>query len=252
MFSLQTIGGGPIVPLYYLCYIFSSRSDAYFRSGRFIMVRCAKAILPSVILGYIIPTIAMYYPWNNNFLQQNMIAFWQFAPLVVNILTFILELYYFMNENLKGVVIENPDVKYLNRIYIFAGAITAINHIGTLLICLTSSNPQLSLRYVFLPDSSKRLISTTLDVHYIFQIDEWWSFGPSLIWCWIAIFDIQRLNGSLSVLGMAKVALGIAAGTLLLGPGATMALVWYRREEMLVQLERAEKKKLAAKNKKSG
>jgi len=247
MFGCQTIGGAVMIPLYYLCYVFSSRDNAYFRSGRKVSLPYAKTILPAAILGYLVPTIAMYWPWNNIVLKQNLTAFWQFAPLIVNVLMWIFAFAFSMSAVTAEK--ESPkapaDLKHLNRIYLFAGLIPAINHITTLLLCITSSNPQLSLRYVFLPISTPRLTSPTLDLHYIFQCDEWWSFGPSLLWCWLAVFDVQRLNGSLSVLGMAKAGWRIAAGAVVLGPGATMATVWWWREEMLVRLEGEGKEKSA-------
>ncbi|KAF2416274.1 hypothetical protein EJ08DRAFT_709293 [Tothia fuscella] len=61
-FFYQTIGGAVIIPLYYLTYQYSYMTDGRHSSGREVSLSYARALVPATLLGYLIPTIAMYSP----------------------------------------------------------------------------------------------------------------------------------------------------------------------------------------------
>lgn len=207
----------------------------YFYSGREVTTSYAKAILPSVILAYIVPTVLMYVPWNDIIITQNIIAFWQFAPILVNVVMWIFS--FALNDSSSSKV-GSTDIKYLNRIYGTAAFIAATNHIATVYICLTSSDPQSSLSYVFLPNKTIWNTSTALGIHWIFQCDWWGTFGSSFLWCWLSIFDMYRLEGRSSFVNIVQIFIIIGLSTVVVGPGAMIAGVWYWREAKLVSLER--------------
>jgi hypothetical protein len=235
----QTIGGAVIAPLFYFAYILSSTKNAYFYSGREVTTSYAKAILPSVILAYLVPTFLMYIPWDDVVLLQNLTAFWQFGPLLVNVLMWIFSYALRDPSTTASNRVSGTDIKHLNRIYATSALVTAVNHIGTLYICLTSSNPQLSLSYVFLPNKDIWKTTTALGVHWIFQCDWWGTFVSSFLWCWLSIFDVQRLAGYSSVASVVQAFIIIALSTVVVGPGTMVAGVWYWREAKLVGLERS-------------
>jgi hypothetical protein len=113
-----------------------------------------------------------------------------------------------------------------------------INHLATLYICWTSTNPQLSFAYVFLPNRDIWTQSTTAGLHYIFQIDWWGCFVPTLIWCWMSVYDVHRLLlGGASAAQLVKWAVLIVGLSVALGPGGMLAVVWSWREDRLVMIE---------------
>jgi hypothetical protein len=238
----QTIGGAVIIPLYYLSYIYSSTTDGYYLSGRNVHHSYAKALLPATVLGYLIPTIAMYLPWGNINITQSLTAFWQPAPVLVNVLlwTFSIPLS-FLSTTSSGAA----DVEYLKRIYKFAGVVAAVAHIATVFICLISTNPKVSLTSVFLPNKETRKTSTAYGLHWIYQWDWWGVFVPSLLWCWIAASQVLKLSPKRSNSMSSITALGwILAMAVIAGPGASMAAVWYWREEMMLKIEEGPSKTL--------
>ncbi|KAI1408441.1 hypothetical protein F5Y13DRAFT_172453 [Hypoxylon sp. FL1857] len=238
LFSLlyQVIGGAIIAPLYYATYVFTSAGDAYYFQGREVPSGYARALLPSVVLGYLVPTVALYYvPWSDVKMVQYLTAFWQPSPIYVSALLLLFS--FLVPSSSPSAVAKNGDVKYLKRVYLVAGLVSTVTHVSTLYFCLTSDNPQLSLSYVFLPNRASWKDSMALGLHYIFQVDFWGAFGAALFWCWLATYDVLRILGKPGVGDLVKTVLGLAFFTLVAGPGTTIALVCNWREDRLVMIE---------------
>ncbi|KAI0468085.1 hypothetical protein F4859DRAFT_491537 [Xylaria cf. heliscus] len=232
----QTIAGAAIIPLYYLAFMVTSKSDAYFAGGRSVSLPYARGLLLSISIGYLLPTLAMYLPGLSVSTTQFLVFLWQPSPGFVNILLFTASLV------LPGAsprdTTKAPDVKHLKRTYLAAGAVCAVNHFVTLYICATSQNPQLSFSYVFLPDRSTMELSTTAGLHYIFQVDWWGCFLPTLLWAWVSVYDVHRLLlGGAGFANLAKWAVYIVGLSVALGPGGMLAVVWSWREDRLVAIE---------------
>lgn len=214
----------------------SSSADRYYASGRQVPLSYAKALLPAAVLGYLVPTISLYLPWANIATTQNLTAFWQPAPLFVNFLLWIFSYTVSPSPGLS----KDADTKYLKKIYLTAAVVSAVTHVGVLYICITSRDPEVSLSSVFLPDKAMWKTSMALGVHWIFQVDWWGCFGSSLFWGWLAAFDMLRLvNGRAGYGELVKVALGIGVLAVLAGPGATMAVIWSWREDMMLKFEKS-------------
>ncbi|KAI1118574.1 hypothetical protein F5Y14DRAFT_398942 [Nemania sp. NC0429] len=241
----QTIAGAAIIPLYYLSWALSSRSDAYYAGGRAVSLPYARGILLSVGLGYLLPTLAMYLPFLDDSTAQFLIFLWQPSPAFVNMLLFVSSLVFpaasspsTSTSSSKSPASPPPDVKHLKRVYAAAAVVCAANHLATLYVSATSSNPQLGLAYVFLPDRALWTNSTTAGLHYIFQVDEWGCFLPTLLWAWVAVWDVHRiLLPAGAAVQLARWALYIVGLTLVLGPGAMLAIVWSWREDRLLLIE---------------
>ncbi|KAI1081345.1 hypothetical protein F5B20DRAFT_61567 [Whalleya microplaca] len=234
----QTIGAAIIMPLYYAASVYSSSGDAYYTSGREVPQSYALTILPSAVLGYLVPTILMYLPWSSIGTTQQLVAFWQVSFLFVNVLLFAFSFLVPVSTSPLPKKRNTADLKPLKSIYLVAALVSAITHLGTLYTCLTSPHPQLSLRYVFVPTQTTWKDSTAQGLHYIFQWDWWGAYASSLLWCWVAAWDVQRLEGrALGVVQLVLIACRIAVVAVLAGPGAAMAVVWSWREERLVGIE---------------
>ncbi|KAI0833112.1 hypothetical protein F5Y06DRAFT_182414 [Hypoxylon sp. FL0890] len=238
LFSLlyQVIGGAIIAPLYYAAYVYASAGDAYYFQGREVPSSYARALLPATVLGYLVPTVALYYvPLSDVKTVQYLTAFWQPSPIYVSVLLLLFS--FLAPSSSPSTGAKNGDVKHLKRVYLIAGLVSAVAHVSTLYSCLTSDNPQLSLSYVFLPNRALWKDSMTLGLHYIFQIDFWCAFGAALFWCWIVVYDILRILGKPGVGDLVKTVLGIGFVTILAGPGTTIAMVCDWREDRLVMIE---------------
>ncbi|KAI0438141.1 hypothetical protein F4803DRAFT_536052 [Xylaria telfairii] len=231
----QTVAGAAIIPLYYLAFMLTSKSDAYYAGGRAVSLPYARGLLVSISIGYLLPTLAMYYPGLSVSTTQFLVFLWQPSPGFVNILLFTASLVLpaTSSQNTK-----TADVKHLKRIYLAAGLVCAVNHLITLYVCATSQNPQLSFAYVFLPDRSLWTQTTTAGLHYIFQVDWWGCFLPTLLWAWISVYDVYRLLlGGAGIANLVKWAVYIVGLTVALGPGGMIAVVWSWREDRLVAIE---------------
>ncbi|KAI0538861.1 hypothetical protein GGR58DRAFT_466988 [Xylaria digitata] len=231
----QTIAGAAIIPLYYLAYMLTSKSDSYHLTGRKVSLAHARGLLFSVAIGYLLPTLAMYTPGLSASTLQFLVFLWQPSPGFVNIFLFASSL---LLSGAAPKSAKSPDVKHLKRVYAAAAIVCAINNLATLYVCATSSHPQLSFEYVFLPNRDLWMQSTTSGLHYIFQVDWWGCFIPTLLWAWVAVYDVHRLLlGGASAAQLVKWAVYIVGLTIALGPGGMLAVVWSWREDRLVMIE---------------
>jgi hypothetical protein len=216
--------------------------------SRAVSVPYARALLPSLILGYLAPTLALYVPYTNVFFTQAVVAFWQPSPLLVNVLlvafsTVISSGYEKPKQNPEG---STADVMYLQGVYLFSFAVAAASHWFTIATLYLSSDPNLTFFHAFWP--RKELVFETARIstmheglRYILQIDFWVIFGSSLIWAYLAILDTNRV--ARSYVAPAKAIAVIILNTMLFGPAATVAAIWYSRESTLAQLQQKSKAK---------
>ncbi|KAI1806106.1 hypothetical protein F4811DRAFT_190249 [Daldinia bambusicola] len=234
-FLYQLIGAAVIAPLYYLAYVVTSRDDAYFFQGRELSAGRAVSLLPAVIIGYLIPTIAMFYPWDDVKRAQYLTALWQPAPIFVSVLISVFS--FLVPSSSPTAATKNGDVKHLKRVYLVVGLVTAIAHVGMLYTSLTSDDPRLSLSYVFLPNRATWKDSMGLGLHYIFQVDFFGAFGSTLFWSWLVTYDVLRILGKPTAVDLIKAVLGIALATIVAGPGTATILVWNWMEDRLIMIE---------------
>ncbi|KAI0885507.1 uncharacterized protein GGS22DRAFT_161091 [Annulohypoxylon maeteangense] len=237
----QIIGAAIIAPVYYTAYVFTSRGDAYHLSGREVPIGYARALLPATVLGYLIPTMALYYgSWDIQTVQY-LTAFWQPSPIYVSVLLVLLS--YVTSPSSSTTTAKNGDVKHLKLVYLLVGLISSASHLSTLYLSFTSDNPQLSLSYIFLPNRATWKDGIVLGLHYIFQVDFFGAFGSALLWSWLNTYDVLRVQGRSSASSLIQAALGIVITTLVAGPGTAIVVAYNWRENVLVAIENANGKK---------
>lgn len=236
----QTVGGAVIVPLYYVAYMRESAHEDYWSSAsRHVPIRYAKALLPSLLVGYLLPTLAMYLPFPDPDLSltQGVIALWQVTPLLVNLLLLGV-------STACGKEVTAPSqnlrpapgyVKYLRRTYITCFIISAVAHIATVATCLSSA-PQLSLTEVLIRVPIPHRLSLAGGLHYIFQVDFLIIFATALGASFLTLWDLKRTGRS--DLSLWKAALAMAVGVFLVGPAAVVAGVWFIREGIMASKEK--------------
>ncbi|KAI1462589.1 hypothetical protein F4805DRAFT_2388 [Annulohypoxylon moriforme] len=234
----QIIGAAVIAPVYYAAYVFTSRGDAYHLQGREVPIGYARALFPAAVLGYLVPTVALYYgAWDIQTVQF-LTAFWQPSPILVSALLLI-----FSFITSSSTTAKNGDVKYLKLVYLLAGFVSSVSHFSTIYLSLTSDNPQLSLSYIFLPNRETWKDSMALGLHYIFQVDFFGAFGSTLFWSWLVTYDTLRVQGRSSVSSLVQAVFGIGITTLVAGPGTAIMMVSNWRENMLAAVESGNGKK---------
>ncbi|KAK0627985.1 hypothetical protein B0T14DRAFT_146790 [Immersiella caudata] len=224
----QCVGAAVILPLYCITFVWAAGKDGYNPSGR--EVRNSGMLLPVVVLGYVVPTALMFYPWNNLDFFQWSAAFWQAAPLYPNLFVYLASLAGTTSPASKN----SNSVNHVKGLYVLTGALSVASHFALLYISAASGNPALSLSSVLLPDETARMKDTAHGLFWIFQWDFLGTFGAVLLWTWVSVVEMHRVsgNGHLTKSLAATVAIGIA--TVLGGPGAALSAAWYWRETKMV------------------
>jgi hypothetical protein len=96
-----------------------------------------------------------------------------------------------------------------------------------------SASDDISWTSVFWPDFSPQSKPLGEGLRSIFLADFWGFHTATYVWLCMAVWDIKRVGRT--VTDVAKASILIAAGNLVVGPGATMSAVWYWRENALAK-----------------
>jgi hypothetical protein len=126
----------------------------------------------------------------------------------------------------------NKDVKYLDRVYVAAFVVTALAHFTIIAMCLYSSHPEHTLIHIFISPQEFGQSAIVKSLHTIFIADYWTIFLPTVLWAFLAVWDLKRVGQT--KVSLTKAATVITLESIIVGPAATLASVWYWREhEML-------------------
>lgn len=262
LYQLLTIAR--IGPIYFLLTLVISFNPLYNRTGaRSVDPDVARAVLPAVVLGYLVPSVLMLLPPSvtGPALWQDFATMWQMAPVVVGqfatlIATGIRGARRASAAKKGGAVVEeqgpelemykNKDVPHLLTAYKAAFFATAALHVGFLAYVVTS--PSLSLSTMFLdvpwPWSPKGArwevgLGAREIAFVLFKRDLLGFAAASLVWCLHSVFEMRRL-GYVTTAAATRAALAVPASLLLLGPGAMYAGTWFWREKTIAGLSRME------------
>lgn len=249
-----------VIPVWYAAYTVLSRRSSYFSepSGLTVRAPLAKAFFPSLLLLYIVPTIAMYFPYADPIVNQDVTAFWQATPVYVNIGLWLLALTVFSgssDDQKKHTTAALPtSTRHINRAYGLAFVVSVVTHISVVWLIMTSTDPGMSFSKVFVP---------ALDLRYavkgeaaagfvygtvrMFQWDHVGIFASTVLWAVLGVYDVQtRLAGPGHKDGVVVPVLALLVGAIVLGPGAAVAAFSVWREKKLAAVclagEVAEKK----------
>ncbi|KAL1793576.1 hypothetical protein ACET3X_008558 [Alternaria dauci] len=237
-FIYQNVGGAMIITLWWLAFHRISSPKSYFQTGRTVPLPYARAILPGILLFYVIPTIALFVPGLNLDTMQNLLAFWQFTPIFANIPLWFVSL----SGSSTAITTKNKsaDIRSLKILYAFAFAVSTAAHWFAIRGISLSDNPDVTYARVFIPSTYTWKNGLDWGVLFIFQWD-WLIIGSTyIISSWVAICDVQRMkNGEATLENIFESFLVIAAVTVMGGPGATLAAVWFWREGKMAEIENA-------------
>lgn len=231
----QTVGGAIVIPLWYLSYTWIAARTDYWTSSSEMPASKARTLLPALVLGYVLPTIACWLPVDYFDMDtiQALVAFWQVSPMVANLL-------WWLFSSMSSNTTTKSQQYTLGPLHMVTILVSFISHLSTLYLCTTSADPTLSLRFVFYPSLPEHA-SMPEAVHFIFQIDFWIICLATLVWA---------LQGQLELISLRRTSITIpiafsltALGALLFGPGAVVGAVWWWREGKLGPQAAVEKKR---------
>ena len=218
----QTVGGAVIVPLYLLTFTYTSSRTAYLDKVSIVRSTSSRTLIPAVILGYLLPTALMFYPFQDLDYTMFATALWQPSPILVNIVWILL----------ASITSSGSKAGNVLNAYLMSGLLAAASHLVVLYQAFSSSCPDVTVTSIFIP-IERTTAPFEEAVHFIFQIDYLLIFIATSIWCIQTILALQtRLGRNATVLILA-VLLGVPT----IGPAATLSGVWYWREKKLARLE---------------
>ncbi|KAL7272110.1 hypothetical protein RUND412_005105 [Rhizina undulata] len=240
LYQLYTIGS--IAPVFYLLHFLQiNGARIHHRPNyRHVPLEYAKTLLPTLILGFLIPTILMYAPKSlisDLRTRQLCTAIWQPFPLYVSFVHRYLtswcsrdKLKVHQNET----ALNTTDMKYLRQTYLFAFAVSALTHGWTNFVSVTSADPAMHWRRVWTLaswDIDAPVTSPAEGVQQFLLFDYYISFVAGIVWVLLAVADLKR-SGKTQI-GWGSVVGAVAGGWVLVGPGAVMVAAWAWREEVL-------------------
>lgn len=232
----QLLGIGKVAPIYFLLSIYTSSRSVYARTtGRPVPFNAAKALLPALCLGYVIPTVLMFLPHEDSITQQNMIAFWQPSPLYVSLLAWVGSKALSALRPTKRFdleIFENKDLPYLQCGYAFCFFATAITHICILLYGGLTPSVSFSQAFFNLPGFD------AIDISAFWKYDMLLCFSSVMVWLLYSVFELRRSGYITTSTVFNAVGLTLASGVLV-GPAATYAGVWAWRESVIASYGKA-------------
>ncbi|KAH6994738.1 hypothetical protein EDB82DRAFT_557036 [Fusarium venenatum] len=197
----------------------------------------ARALAPSMIFIYIIPTILMYPPCPNPKYNQIAVAFWQPTPISIDLGVYVLDLTVFRGSSsslskTNTATTGLASTKHITNLYKVTFVVSAMAHLTTIYILFTTTgNLQLTFDHVLVPKLDLETIQDfSTGMHRIFQWDYWLIFVSAIIWSWLGVYDISKMQKADSVLTKC---LGIVAAAIIVDPGATLAYFGIWRENEL-------------------
>lgn len=219
------------MPIYYAVYTFISEPETYWWPlNREVRIQFADSLLWANLIGYIIPTTLMFVPWKDPFTIQNVEAFWQISPMLVPLICSTLGHFYAKRNNLKQTQRKAkqtfPDLAPLKRLYMITGTLGLLLHV----YCLgkIASSSKITFKSVFWPDFSTQAKPFGEGLRQVFLADFWGFYAATYGWLCMAIWDLKRMGRTR--VNIRKVSALIALSSFVIGPGATMSVVWYWRE----------------------
>lgn len=233
LFSLlyQLKGIGHVAPIYYFLHYVQHPLTLYAAAdNRLIRISYAKMLIPALLVGYFIPTASMFLPILSLDTRQWVNGIWQLFPLWVAALLRLLG--GCVRDTTQRDRVYNPtaDLVYLRFAYVFVGLVSALTYS---VICIKSQFPVLDIFFKGTSDPSLSVTSAIDGMARALRYDEIWCFVSGFYWVGLHFYDL-RVKGKLPV-NWGKIVVVLATSLLLGGPGATISLAWYWREELLAQ-----------------
>ncbi|KAJ5723177.1 monooxygenase [Penicillium malachiteum] len=226
--AAQLKGIGLCAPIYYaLEYLRVPPSKLPSRVGHELEAKKALTIVASLLIGYYLPTYQNFTAPSN--LRQSWNALWQFFPLIVPAIATVISQFQKSAEP-SGQLQESRDRKANNMIA------TRVAYIG---LAAISGCSMTDIFWPGLDGHSFPVTSFASGIARFLKYDQLWSMTSSFVWLRLRAKERKKRGASFSWLNAASVFVGM---TIAFGPGATFALGWGWREELMNRMSAAEEK----------
>lgn len=178
----------------------------------------ADALLPSVAVGYAIPSILMMTPFKNTDLWQIFIAIWQPSPVVISVLVAAISKVLQKKTQASRKRMEEKTPKSrgnsLKRAYRVSFGVSALVHMSYMYRILKS--PDMSIARVFFPSATS---SAGKEIANFLKWDMALTAGSVLVQGLHRIFELRSI-GYISTTEAAKAAACFCLGQVVVGPAA--------------------------------
>ncbi|KPM42081.1 hypothetical protein AK830_g4464 [Neonectria ditissima] len=249
--AYQILGIGRIAPLYNLATLFTHVTHRAFgtAAGRPVAKEVADSLIPSLTLGYILPTVAMFGPFQNKHTWQGFVALWQPFPIIVGLLTSGISPLSKRLASRKDVTAKqtkqrekpqkNATPTSLRLIYAVGATASALAHFWSMYRIWKS--PELSFSQVFGRFggllSASHASDPQSDILLFFQRDMFLNIASVFVQNIYRIFHLRALGYvTTKEAGIASAATVLAQG--IIGPAATQIGLCGWREEVFSRVNR--------------
>ncbi|TVY64697.1 Citreoviridin biosynthesis protein D [Fusarium oxysporum f. sp. cubense] len=255
-FAVQSLGFGFVAPLYFVIHLIFTAGSPRSESVHLRDYLCLHTVVPSFMLGYIVPCIFMAYPFSNFNVRQWANAVWAIAPVYIFTLqaafTVVLKRLSVGQDAHKPKVVL--DKIALSHAYSFAWNVAVIGQMTTYAVLTTASllpsifpsgiAESLSMNRVFIPDAAphsyKPMSSAAAAMHNFLIYDFATGSVAALVWALQQLLEVKpELRAGEERTNLVR---GVVTSVLLSGPGgAVVALMQHRDESVLSAEGKAEK-----------
>ncbi|GME33552.1 FAD binding domain containing protein [Neofusicoccum parvum] len=240
--AYQLQGIGVIAPLYFL--LTTLLTPPLRASHRPIPPSAAHAVLPATLLGYAVPTILMFALHASPHTHQAAIAFWQFVPLWVALLTHLAHraAAAAAPQDLFAAY-ANPDVAPLRAAFAAAFWLAALAHAVFVAFVALADGPTVTFANVLggLPNPLATWSAGTWEEQmFVFvKFDFAFAAAALLLWGLYGVWELRRAGfATTAEAGVAGAA--VVLGQVVVGPGAAYAGLWWWREGVWAREPRGE------------
>ncbi|OJD33163.1 fad binding domain-containing protein [Diplodia corticola] len=235
----QLLGLAIVLPLYVLAFFHASQGIAYWMPAeRCVPHSASKALLPSVLLGFLVPSALMVLLGAESPYIQEVIALWQLTPVLVSPLSIALAKLQGGSRPAKSAAdapvedYQDLDMPHLKRLYDVLFLVAAAVHVAVL--ALLASSPDASVVGAFVPAHPLSPVSTVAaGMKIFFQFDLLMVVLTTLVWLALNVWDMKRVG--IVGLPVAKAVVVLLLGNVLVGPGATLVAFWRWREDHMAR-----------------
>jgi hypothetical protein len=191
-----------------------------------------KAILPSIGIAYVLPSVAMFaVPGLINRQWINGVLFQPFPLYAFAVQRLLKKAVTDPGEKVKEEEVEKATEEDLHSLRLIYGISAALS--GSVYLYLWTTSPFLLNEIFFFNVSNPTAPITMLKgAAKVLRYDQICAFGASAVWTLLHFWDLKR-EGLISGVGWGRI-LGVFAGMSVVGgPGAAMCGMWGWREEVL-------------------
>ncbi|KAF5583017.1 zeaxanthin epoxidase chloroplastic [Fusarium pseudoanthophilum] len=221
---IQYAGIGVTMPLYYLVYTLISDVESYWWPlRRFVPLRHARHILSAYVMSEGINFGLVLSPTHLPKWMQAAKSFW---PLLGPVFIGVLGSFGSHQTALDQKKILKVELKILGRVYLAAGLFGTLCHWFAITQAVRNVDPNVILNF-----SWPTILDELLHILAIKHVGLFVYFLASYLWTVQAVWDLNRVGRA--NMNLFAASLWILLAFMSLGPGASIAGIWYIRENAM-------------------